>query len=184
MATVDDYRFPADRWYDPREHLWVLPEPVDDGGTIVLRARERIALPRGATAPPGRPERGGAWGAPGAPQVLRVGIDELAARALGEVVYVEIAPADRPVRRGDGMGSLEAEKMVRPLLAPVSGTILEVNDAVVATPRLLGSDPYGAGWLFRVRATDWTLERDQLLVGDDVVAAWARSELERAAREP
>ena len=101
--------------------------------------------------------------------------------ALGEVVYVDLAGAEREVRRGEALGSLEAEKMVRPVLAPVSGTVVDVNDAVLASPRLLNSDPYGGGWLFKIRATRWAAECVELLHGDDAVTAWARGELERHA---
>ncbi len=140
MAKVDDYHFPPERWYDAREHLWVLPEA--DGATVT------------------------------------VGLDEMGQEALGEVVYVELAAAGREVERGEALGSLEAEKMVRPVVAPVSGTLVDVNDAVVATPRLLNSDPYSGGWLFKIRASRWAAERVELLHGDDAVAAWARKELE------
>ncbi|MBI4635584.1 MAG: glycine cleavage system protein H [Candidatus Rokubacteria bacterium] len=145
LATIDKYEFPPDRWYDPREHLWLWPE-----------------------AGPGEP-------------VLRVGVDALGQEALGEVVYVELVEPGRDVRRGDGVGSIEAEKMVRPLLAPVSGALLEVNRDVLTNPRLLNRDPYGRGWLFRLQARAWRLERAALLHGDEAVAAWARAEL-RASR--
>lgn len=112
---------------------------------------------------------------------VTVGIDAMGQEALGEVVYVDLAGAGREVRRGDALGSLEAEKMVRPVLAPVSGTLVEANDAVVAAPRLLNSDPYGGGWLFKIRASRWTAERRELLHGDDAVVTWARAELERHA---
>lgn len=143
MARVEDYDFPAELWYDPREHLWVRLSA--DGTT------------------------------------LTVGVDEMGQEALGEVVYVDLAGVGREVRRGEALGSLEAEKMVRPVLVPVSGTVVDVNDAVLAAPRLLNSDPYGGGWLFKIRATRWAAERGELLHGDDAVVAWARAELERHA---
>ena len=143
MTRVEDYHFPAELWFDPREHLWVR---VDADGTT-----------------------------------LTVGIDEMGQEALGEVVYVDLAGVGREIRRGEALGSLEAEKMVRPVLVPVSGTVVDVNDAVLAAPRLLNSDPYGSGWLFKIRATRWAAERAELLHGDAAVTAWARGELERHA---
>ena len=140
MATVDEYAFPPELWYDAREHLWV------------------------------RPDTAGA--------VCTVGVDALGQEALGDVVYVDLTGPGREVRRGDALGSLEAEKMVRPVLAPVSGTVVEINDALLAAPRLLNSDPYGAGWLVTIRASRWDSERAALLHGDDTVAAWARAELD------
>ncbi|MEK7701910.1 MAG: glycine cleavage system protein H, partial [candidate division NC10 bacterium] len=115
------------------------------------------------------------------PPTVTIGLDEMAQEALGEVVYADLAAVGREVRRGDALGSLEAEKMVRPVLAPLSGTVADVNDAVLAAPRLLNSDPYGGGWLFKIRATRWAAECHELLHGDDAVVAWARAELERHA---
>ncbi|OGL16380.1 MAG: hypothetical protein A3F92_15665 [Candidatus Rokubacteria bacterium RIFCSPLOWO2_12_FULL_71_22] len=153
MATVERYRFPPDLWYESREHLWVRVERGDAGGAAPDVGRD------------------------GAPTVT-IGIDEMGQEALGEVVYVDLLGAGAAVRRGAALGSLEAEKMVRPVLAPVSGTLLDVNDALLAAPRLLNSDPYGAGWLVRIRASRWEAERADLLHGDEAVAAWARRELE------
>ena len=156
MARVEDYHFPAELWYDPREHLWVRIDAETTG----------VASPNaGAAAPP----------------TVIVGIDEMGQEALGEVVYVDLAGVGREIRRGEALGSLEAEKMVRPVLVPVSGTVVDVNDAVLAAPRLLNSDQYGGGWLFKIRATRWAAERAELLHGDDAVTAWARGELERHA---
>jgi len=146
MASVESYEFPADRWYDPREHLWVLPE-------------------------------GGAMAA-GPIVEVRIGIDALGQALLGEVVYLELLEPGPEVRRGQVIGSLEAEKMVRPVVAPVSGFVFEVNAAARATPGLLNRAPYDAGWLVRIRAARWALERQELLFGEAAVSAWAQAEIE------
>lgn len=124
------------------------------------------------------------WARPDGGDIVTVGVDALGQEALGEVVYVQLADAGAAVARGDALGSLEAEKMVRPLLAPVSGTVAEVNAALVAEPRLLNRDPYGAGWLLRLRATRWEAEAGELLHGDDAVGSWARAEIARAGERP
>lgn len=115
--------------------------------------------------------------------LLTIGIDQGGQDALGDVVYVQLSQAGRGVVRGEPVGSVEAEKMVRPLLAPVTGTLREVNPAVVGTPRLVNSDPYGAGWLFRIEADDWASERARLLHGGDAVTAWIRAELAAHGRK-
>lgn len=115
------------------------------------------------------------------PSTVTIGLDEMAQEALGEVVYADLAAVGQEIRRGDALGSLEAEKMIRPVLSPLSGTVVDVNDAVLAAPRLLNSDPYGGGWLVTIRASRWAAERGELLHGDDAVTAWARAELERHA---
>jgi glycine cleavage system H protein len=68
--------------------------------------------------------------------------------------------------------------MVRPLLAPLSGTLAEVNAALLAAPRLLNREPYGEGWLLRIRARDWEGERGDLLHGEARVGAWIGAELQ------
>lgn len=141
MARVEGREFPADRWYDAREHVWVAPAPAEGG-----------------------------W-------VLTVGLDALAGEALGDVVYVELVEPGRPLRRGEALGSVEAEKMVRPLLAPVAGVLVEVNRAVLEAPGLVGADPYGEGWLCRILADGWERDREGLLHGDPAVTAWVRAEL-------
>lgn len=123
-----------------------------------------------------RPRREGqAW-------LITVGVDAAGQEALGEVVYVQLSDAGRAVVRGEAVGSLEAEKMVRPVLAPVSGTLVQVNDALAAAPRLLNEDPYGRGWLFTIWTTTWETERVELLHGDEPVTGWIREEL-RAVKE-
>jgi glycine cleavage system H protein len=109
--------------------------------------------------------------------LVTVGVDAAGQEALGDVVYIQLIEGGRTVARGDALGSLEAEKMVRPLLAPISGTVSEVNGAVLTTPRLLNRDPYGGGWLCRLRPHDWEREREPLLHGEAAVSAWIRAEL-------
>jgi glycine cleavage system H protein len=119
-----------------------------------------------------RPERAGdGW-------LVTVGVDAVGQDALGEVVYVQLTDTGRPVARGEAVGSLEAEKMVRPILAPLSGTLREVNAALMAAPRILNRDPYGQGWMFRVQARDWEGEREELVHGAARVTAWIIAELQ------
>lgn len=110
--------------------------------------------------------------------LVTVGVDTVGQDALGGVVYIQLMEAGRTIARGEAAGSLEAEKMVRPVLAPVSGLLAEINNAVLTSPRLLNHDPYGEGWLFRIRGEDWEAERGDLLHGEERVAAWIRAELE------
>src|SRR5581483_7039008 len=86
--------------------------------------------------------------------MIEIGIDDGGQDALGDVVYVQLSGAGKEVSRGEAIGSIEAEKMVRPLLAPVSGKLVEINQRVVAKPRLVNEDPYRS-WLFRIEARDW-----------------------------
>ena len=108
---------------------------------------------------------------------MTVGLDAIGVQALGEVVYVQLLERGLGVTAGQPLGSLEAEKMVRPILAPVSGTVVEVNDELQSAPRLLNTDPYGRGWLVRIASCTWERESDGLLRAAAEVEAWVRREL-------
>lgn len=83
-----------------------------------------------------------------------VGVSEVAADALGEVVYVDLPEVGAQVTAGEVCGEIESTKSVSELYSPVSGEVVEVNDAVVADPALVNADPYGAAWLFKVAVTE------------------------------
>ncbi|MFN8109784.1 MAG: glycine cleavage system protein GcvH [Thermoleophilia bacterium] len=82
------------------------------------------------------------------------GITWYAQQALGEVVFFDPPAVGDTVELDTAYGELESVKAVSDVYAPASGEVLEVNEAVVATPELVNSDPYGAGWLLRVRLSD------------------------------
>ena len=79
-----------------------------------------------------------------------IGITDYAADALGDVVYVDLPKVGSSVKADTVVGEIESTKSVGELYAPVDGEVLEVNDAVVGSPELVNSDPYGEGWLIKV----------------------------------
>ena len=79
-----------------------------------------------------------------------VGITAYAAEKLGDVVFVELPTVGSSVASGTVVGEIESTKSVGELFAPVDGTVAEANEAVVADPSLVNSDPFGAGWLIKV----------------------------------
>ena len=83
-----------------------------------------------------------------------IGITAYAADALGDVVFVELPTAGTVLVAGERCGEIESTKSVSDLLAPVDGEVVEVNERVVADPALVNTDPFGEGWLLRVRAGD------------------------------
>ena len=97
-----------------------------------------------------------------------IGVTEHAQGELGDVVYVDIPDASATVSKGDTFGSIEAVKTVADLYAPVSGQIVEVND-VNGSPEIVNSDPYGAGWLVKIKMSDVS-ELDALLTADQYKA--------------
>lgn len=85
---------------------------------------------------------------------VRVGITEYAQDALGDIVYVQLPEVGETLEAGGTVGELESTKSVSDVYAPVAGEVVAVNDALDATPELVNSDPYGAGWLFEVVPSD------------------------------
>jgi glycine cleavage system H protein len=85
---------------------------------------------------------------------LKIGITRYAADALGDVVYVDHPAVGSSVQAGAIVGEVESTKSVGEIFSPVTGTVVETNQAVVDDPELINRDPYGEGWLFRVDTTD------------------------------
>lgn len=83
-----------------------------------------------------------------------VGITAYAAEKLGDVVFVDLPAVGSTIAEGNVVGEIESTKSVGELFAPVHGTVAAVNDAVVATPELVNSDPFGDGWLIKVTFTE------------------------------
>ncbi len=80
-----------------------------------------------------------------------VGITQYAADQLGDIVFVELPEVGRALERGAAFGVVESVKAVSDLLAPVSGEVIAVNDALADRPELVNGDPYGGGWMIRMR---------------------------------
>ncbi|WP_404286697.1 glycine cleavage system protein GcvH [Glutamicibacter arilaitensis] len=80
----------------------------------------------------------------------KIGITQIAADALGDVVYVDLPEVGDTVTAGETCGEVESTKSVSDLYSPVTGTIVEVNQEAVDNPAILNEDPYGNGWLFTV----------------------------------
>ena len=85
---------------------------------------------------------------------VRVGITDYAQDALGDVVYVQVPTVGQVVNAGDSFGEVESTKSVSDVYAPVSGTVVAVNEALSATPEALNQDPYGNGWLCEIEMSD------------------------------
>jgi glycine cleavage system H protein len=86
--------------------------------------------------------------------IVQVGITDYAQGELGDVVYVELPKVGTNFARKDVFGTIEAVKAVSELYAPVAGTVTEVNTALEADPALVNRDPYGAGWMIKLRVKD------------------------------
>ena len=79
-----------------------------------------------------------------------VGVTSFAVDALGDVVYLELPEVGAEITAGEVVGEIESTKSVSELFSPVTGTVVEVNQAAVDDPAVVNADPYGVGWLFKV----------------------------------
>ena len=87
---------------------------------------------------------------------IRMGITDYAQDALGDVVYVQVPTVGAAVAAGDAMSEVESTKSVSDIYAPVTGTIVAVNEALADQPETINSDPYGAGWICEIELADPT----------------------------
>jgi glycine cleavage system H protein len=94
--------------------------------------------------------------------VYQVGITDYAQGELGDVVYIELPSVGAKFARMDVFGTVEAVKAVSDLYCPVTGEIVEVNDSLTEDPAQVNNDPYGAGWMLKIRVADES-ELDALL---------------------
>ena len=94
-----------------------------------------------------------------------VGITDHAQQAMGDLVYVEVPEVGQSVQAGEEAGVVESVKAASDIYSPVSGEVVAINDALEETPELVNQDPYGDGWLFRVRIEN-SAELDELLSAD------------------
>ncbi len=83
--------------------------------------------------------------------IATVGITAFAVDQLGDIVFVELPEVGDTITQGETFGSVESVKAVEDLVAPVSGSILEANAVILETPEQLADDPYGSGWLLKVK---------------------------------
>ncbi|OQA29212.1 MAG: Glycine cleavage system H protein [Verrucomicrobia bacterium ADurb.Bin345] len=86
--------------------------------------------------------------------IVTVGVTDFAQEQLSDLTYVELPDVDDEVAASDEIGVVESVKAASDVYAPVAGVIVEVNRDVQETPEIVNSDPYGAGWLFKIRASD------------------------------
>ncbi len=86
--------------------------------------------------------------------VATIGITKFAADQLGDIVFVELPAVGTNLEQFATFGVVESVKAVSDLFAPVSGTVTETNESLASQPELVNSDPYGAGWMLRVRIAD------------------------------
>ncbi len=87
-------------------------------------------------------------------EIATVGITDFAQSELGDIVYVELPEVGAQTTQNESFGTIEAVKAVSDLFAPLSGEVVEVNEALADQPELINKDPYGAGWIIKIKMSN------------------------------
>ncbi|MBT3386199.1 MAG: glycine cleavage system protein GcvH [Prolixibacteraceae bacterium] len=99
-------------------------------------------------------------------EVATVGVTDFAQGELGDVVFVEIETEGEELSKGELFGTVEAVKTVSDLFMPVGGEVTEVNEALADEPELVNKDPYGAGWMIKIKFAD-SSELENMMSAED-----------------
>jgi glycine cleavage system H protein len=97
---------------------------------------------------------------------VTIGITDFAQGELGDIVYIEIETEGESLDKEEVFGTVEAVKTVSDLFMPISGEVIEFNENLEANPEVVNSDPYGEGWMIKVKVSD-TSELEELLSAED-----------------
>ncbi len=98
-------------------------------------------------------------------EIATVGITHFAQKELGDIVYVEVETLDQTLSKDEVFGTVEAVKTVSDLFLPLSGEIIEFNEALITKPEAVNVDPYGAGWMIKLKISNPD-EISELLTGE------------------
>ena len=104
--------------------------------------------------------------------LVTIGMTDVAQNLAKSIVAVTPKAAGKPVKKGRNVATVESGKWVGPVPAPVGGEIVEVNQALTTSPGLINSDPYGEGWVARIRPEDWDADAADLVSGAEGVEAY------------
>lgn len=118
------------------------------------------------------------WAKPVADNRVRVGMTSVAANLSGgslTAVTVKSKKIGKEISKGKSLATVESSKFVGPVPAPVTGTLVAVNDKVTADPNLAINDPYGEGWIAEMEPNDWEADKAELATGSDGVAAYQQA---------
>ncbi len=99
-------------------------------------------------------------------EIATVGITDFAQKELGDIVYVEVETLDQTLEKDEVFGTVEAVKTVSDLFLPIAGEIIEFNDNLESNPETVNADPYGKGWMVKVKISDAS-QIEELLSSDD-----------------
>ncbi|MEH2380851.1 MAG: glycine cleavage system protein GcvH [Nostoc sp.] len=99
-------------------------------------------------------------------EIATIGITEFAVHELGDIVFLELPEIGDALTRGENFGTIESVKAVEDLNSPITGTVIERNEALINSPEQVSEDPYGEGWFLKVRVND-SAEVEDALTADE-----------------
>ena len=100
-------------------------------------------------------------------EIATIGITTFAIDQLGDIVYLELPEQGESIKAGEKFGTIESVKAVEDLNAPISGTVIEKNETLIDSPELIADDPYGEGWLLKLRVDDPDEDLSDILSADE-----------------
>jgi glycine cleavage system H protein len=115
--------------------------------------------------------------------LVRVGLSDFVQQRSGDVAFAEIEPVGTQVTPGDDLATIETIKVNISLPSPVAGEIIEINPGMVSAPESINQDPFGAGWLAVIKATDWEIDKSHLL-NPEAYLAKMKLEAENEVKKP
>lgn len=105
---------------------------------------------------------------------VTIGITDVAQHLAGKVIAVSPKKVGKVLGKGQSAGTVESGKWVGPVQLPVGGELVAVNEALKTTPGLINQDPYGAGWIVKLKPLNWEEDRQDLVTGAEGVAVYQR----------
>ena len=100
-------------------------------------------------------------------EIATIGITSFAIDQLGDIVFLELSDIGEVITKGDSFGSIESVKAVEDLKSPITGTVVERNEALINNPEQVAEDPYGEGWFLKVRINDPDEANEYTLTADE-----------------
>jgi glycine cleavage system H protein len=114
------------------------------------------------------------WARPESDGTITVGITDVAQNLAKRFISCTIKKTTKPLEKGKSVATVESGKWVGPVPLPVAGEIVATNDVVSKTPSTINDDPYGKGWVARIKPTNWDADKAALVTGADGVAAYQK----------
>lgn len=114
---------------------------------------------------------------------VTIGLNDLAQKEAGEIMYVDLPFEDDEIEAGETCVKIQTAKWVGPVAAPLSGTVTEVSEGAQDEPELINNSCYEEGWLIKVQPSDLEGDLANLMKGEDALKDWVKAEVERAEAE-